>query len=80
MKEPEPLKPCPHCGGPAGLFANYSYRTRGYFVFVKCDICGAQGRICRSENDPQLENWESEACNKAAAAWNMRTGADAKDV
>lgn len=69
----EKLKKCPHCGGAACLNANYSYKCRSYFVFVKCDICGAQGKVYRSETDPAADNWTNTDCNDAAAAWNMRT-------
>lgn len=66
------LKPCPHCGGTACLNANYSYKSRSYFVFVRCDICGAQGKIYNSSQNPEESGWSSAACNDAARAWNMR--------
>ena len=69
----ELLKPCPHCGGKAFLNSNYSRRAQMYFVFVKCDICGAQGKAYRSYIDPSDTNWTNQACMDAAAAWNMRT-------
>ena len=68
------IKTCPHCSGTARLNASYSYKTRCYFIYVRCDICGAQGKIYRSDEDPDEENWNSEACNTAIAAWNMRDG------
>ena len=67
------IKPCPHCGGAAYLTQNYSYKCRGYFVFVKCDICGAQGKIYNSPEEPAAEDWNSQPCNDAIGAWNMRT-------
>lgn len=67
------IKACPHCGGTASLCANYSYKTRGYFVFVKCDICGAQGKIYKSSEDPRTVDWDSIDCDDAVAAWNLRT-------
>lgn len=66
------IKTCPHCGGSATLNANYSYKLRSYLVFVKCEICGAQGKLYRSEKDPETDNWESFPCNSAIDAWNMR--------
>lgn len=66
------IKDCPHCGGPSCLTSNYSYKARSYFVFVKCDICGAQGKIYNCGEDPAAENWNNAACNDAVAAWNMR--------
>ena len=66
------IKTCPHCGGTACLNSNYSYKTRSYFVFVKCDICGAQGKIYNSPEDPQATNWDNVACEDAINAWNMR--------
>lgn len=68
----ERLKGCPHCGGMACLNANYSYKARSYFVFVKCDICGAQGKIYTSPDDPEAAEWNNQPCKDAAAAWNMR--------
>lgn len=66
------IKACPHCGGVSYLNSNYSYKTRSYFVFVKCDICGAQGKIVNSPEDPAAEEWQSDACDRAIEAWNMR--------
>ena len=76
MENNQQIKPCPHCGGVSYLYANYSRKIGGYFVFVKCDICGAQGKIYSSKRDPDADGWENEACVNAIAAWNMRTGAD----
>lgn len=67
------IKPCPHCGGTSCLNSSYSYKIRKYFVFVKCDICGAQGKIYLSGNDPNEDEWNNAACNDAINAWNMRT-------
>ena len=67
------LKKCPHCGGAACLNSSYSYRARSYFVFVKCFVCGSQGKIYNSEQDPEQEEWNNAACIKAVEAWNMRT-------
>lgn len=65
---------CPHCGGTACLNANYSYKTRSYFTFVKCDICGAQGKAYSSEEEPAAAGWDNEPCRAAISAWNMRNG------
>lgn len=67
------IKACPHCGATACLTSNYSYKTRTYFVFVKCDICGAQGKIYNSKEEPAAANWDNTACNDAINAWNLRT-------
>lgn len=69
----ETLKRCPHCGGTACLNSNYSAKARSYFVFVRCDICGSQGKIYSDTDDPARNNWQTAACDDAAAAWNMRT-------
>lgn len=68
------IKPCPHCGGASTLHANYSYKTRSYFVMCKCSLCGAQGKIYNSEEDPESVNWNNRPCIDAVLAWNMRTG------
>lgn len=64
---------CPHCGGTACLNQNYSYKTRSFFVFVKCDICGATGKTYHSNDDAAEAGWNNAPCNDAIAAWNMRT-------
>lgn len=69
----ETIKPCPHCGGSACLNSNFSYKTRKYFIFIKCDICGAQGKIYSSAEDPAAGEWNTPACTDAIGAWNMRT-------
>lgn len=68
------VKTCPHCGGTACLTSNYSYKTRTYFVMCKCDICGAQGKIFASDEEPTTANWENAPCQDAINAWNMRYG------
>lgn len=67
------LKVCPHCGGEAELFKNYSHKTGSYFTFVKCSMCGSQGKIYNSYEDPERTGWEDNtACQSAVKAWNMR--------
>lgn len=66
------IKQCPHCGGGACLNSNYSYKYCCYFIFVKCDICGAQGKTISSGNDPAEAEWQSAECAAALQAWNMR--------
>ncbi len=74
------IKPCPHCGGPAFLNQNYSYRKRTYFVFVKCEMCGAQGKIYHSDEEPAAAEWNNQACDRAIVAWNMRTNEAAEET
>lgn len=66
------IKLCPHCGGEAALHANYSYKTRSYFVMCKCGMCGSQGKIYNSPDNPESEEWNNIACIDAIKAWNMR--------
>lgn len=66
------IKNCPHCGAEATLHANYSYKTRSYFVMVKCNMCGSQGKIYNSNEDPESVDWNNTACIDALKAWNMR--------
>lgn len=67
------IKPCPHCGGAACLNSNYSNRHRTFFVFVKCDLCGAQGKTYSSQDNPAAVEWDNKPCNDAIDAWNLRT-------
>lgn len=73
MLEAEGIRPCPHCGGVAWLTQNYNRRAKTYFVLVKCDVCGAQGKIYNSQEEPAATGWDNEACMSAIRAWNMRT-------
>ena len=74
------LKACPHCGGKAYLYNNYSYKIKRYFVCVKCEACGATGRTHVSKDDPEAYGWELPAAQLAAGAWNMRTHADVEPM
>lgn len=67
------IKTCPHCGGSAHIYSNYSYKKGNYFVFCRCDICGSQGKAYTTKEDPEARNWETTACTDAVNAWNMRT-------
>lgn len=69
----ENLKACPFCNGAGILTQNYSYKTRSYFVFVKCQLCTAQSKCYSSGTDAEADDWQNEACEKAIAAWNTRT-------
>ena len=73
MNETLKIKPCPHCGGDATLYCNYSGKQRKYLVFVKCEICGAQGKVFSDSQHPEETNWNNAACDSAIKAWNMRT-------
>lgn len=66
-------KKCPFCGGEATLYQNYSRKYRTYFVLMKCEFCGSQGKSFSSENAPSDENWENDACRLAEKVWNTRT-------
>ncbi len=70
----ETIKTCPHCNGPAHLKSSFRSIANNYFVFVRCDICGAQGKLYYSSEDPKASNWNNEYCVKAINAWNMRAG------
>lgn len=70
------LRACPFCGGSATLFRNYNYRSNVWFVFAKCEVCGAQGKSVPVRTDLDLEDetwWESYDCKKAEVFWNTRT-------
>lgn len=66
------IKPCPHCGGEAIMYANYSKRTSSYMIFIKCGICGSCGKTTAQKEDPEIDDWQSNACKRALSAWNMR--------
>lgn len=66
------IKRCPHCNGEAWLRSNYSYKVRGYFVFVQCTACSAQGKVVIDRNDPAENDWNDPSCDAAVSAWNLR--------
>lgn len=69
------LKCCPFCGaGDMNMYSNYSSKHRCYFVFVKCNVCGASTRTYSTPDDPIDNDWSSSACLNAAMAWNRRGG------
>lgn len=67
------IEPCPHCGGISYLDSEYNFRYRTYFVYVKCETCGAQGTTYSSKDNPLAVDWDNAACIGAIASWNMRT-------
>lgn len=69
------IKSCPFCGNDAAmLYRNYSHKTRTYFVWMECEVCGAKSKTFASEDDPVDNNWETNGCYRAIAAWNRRAG------
>ena len=75
------LKPCPFCGGEAGLlYPTTDEETR---AFVICTRCGARSKeIVRlyltvlDDGEKQLHSAWEEATN----AWNRRAGEESKDA
>lgn len=72
----EAVKLCPFCGGDGILNAVYSRRLQSYFVLVKCEICTSEGKMYRSDCDPEDADWSNYACIEAIRAWNMRYTGD----
>lgn len=68
----EQIKPCPFCGGDAYLNSRYISKWKRYMVFVKCDICGGQGKVYSSWEPPAETDWNNDACYSALNAWNRR--------
>lgn len=66
------IKTCPHCGGQAFLNMNFSHKWNCWYVAVRCDSCGAQGRSYRTDKDPTNAPEESLSCKNAIRGWNMR--------
>ena len=66
------IKPCPFCGGMAILDSNYNYSKHLYYVSVKCDTCGAQGKAYKQIETPKT-GLGPEAFRLAINAWNTRT-------
>lgn len=69
------LKKCPFCGHEeAYVYQRYSTNYGGnWFVFVKCEYCGAQsGAITSKDGEPAEMDWDCIAVKKVVDAWNMR--------
>lgn len=68
----EYMKNCPFCNGEPTLFSTRG--KYGYFVFIKCDLCGAQGKTFKM-GETREENWQdSVEAQNAIKMWNMRAG------
>ena len=68
----EKIRYCPFCNGPAALQSCYAPKYRTNFVFVRCLICGSQGKRFTCKDEDELDGWSGEACDSAVLAWNMR--------
>ena len=72
------LTECPFCGSDNVLFYESKNRSRyykygnGYFVYVKCDTCGAQSRSVWAHEQPSENNWDISATRDVAMLWNAR--------
>ncbi len=75
VNEPIKIKACPFCGGQATLNQRYSAKQHKYMVFMKCDICGSQGKIYAGAAAPSENEWNTQECYDAINAWNMRNTA-----
>lgn len=64
------MKTCPFCGGNASLMR--SIGKYKYFIFVKCNMCGAQAKAFVSKDDPAEYDWDTYECEQAVQAWDMR--------
>lgn len=68
------IKDCPHCNGGGSLRQSYNRKEAVFFVYVRCDKCGAVGSKYICDEEPAATNWNNQACKDAIAAWNMRNG------
>ena len=67
-------KPCPCCGGASCLHSNYLREPDLYYVFVRCTVCGTEGKKIPTWDRPSEYEWRGNEANLAISAWNMRTG------
>ena len=67
------LKKCPFCGGNGDINRKWNYKHEVYFTFVKCEMCGSQGKTFTELYRGDDIDWETESCYSAVMAWNMRT-------
>lgn len=69
----EKLKPCPFCGDEAQLWRNWNRRSKVWFYYCKCELCGAQSTTITS-SDPGISepDWKGSDALRARRAWNRR--------
>lgn len=67
------ISECPFCGSEASLYRTYGKGL--WFVRVKCEMCGAQGKTVVNETNEDVDSdkwWATEKCQMAVDAWNRR--------
>lgn len=80
------LKPCPFCGGNE-VFINANKGRYGWYVFVRCSICGAESKklgLGEKYNDYGVDELRNEEkvlfdCNTLRDRWNMRASQEEGD-
>jgi hypothetical protein len=65
------LKPCPFCGGKAGI---YTQNGRfGTFTYIECETCSARSKTISTPYDYDDDRfWNSIYYNRVKEAWNRR--------
>ena len=76
----EKISPCPFCGSAATLAANFLHKRRNWIVYVKCENCGAQGKISYSDENPPCVDWDNTPCRDAITAWNRRINEEVNTI
>ena len=73
------LKDCPFCGesDDLSLYSKWSYKTKSYFIWAECGLCGCRSKAFGSDEDPTESDWSNTACNRAIKSWNRRVTVDA---
>lgn len=66
------IKPCPHCGGHSVLNQRWNYKASKYFIFVRCEVCGSQGKSYPTYESLYDDDYNETADELAIKAWNMR--------
>lgn len=83
----EELRPCPFCGQKTAMVWAKKGRY-GWFVFARCEMCGAESKKFGVESDAKLpkdetEFWEHNAVaplrDKVVMLWNTRAGGENND-
>lgn len=71
MSKSDELKKCPFCAGTASAWCNgKGVQGKGYWITIKCDICGVSmlGGVSRNLDDP----FKDSAYEVAKTRWNNR--------
>lgn len=73
MSDIDTIKKCPFCNGNADIYTKKDEKNVGFFVVVRCNVCGASAKPYYESGYFDKEVWKCSATIDAIEAWNLRT-------